>query len=698
MELKLAGMVQMATRFFPELQSDEQGLHSRMERLALAAYKRTDLLFNAQDALHWADGYTVPTETVRNDERLFASHGRNFEQMVSRRFKALAPNRLSRSRIDRWTRGDNPERSKLYELAEVGMTVHTSKVFQPNSLAPRIALPKLGTLYRSASNAVNRMEMESQHTPGLAFVLREATALEILGAHFSPFGWAPKDGKVFGRPTTNASAAGKGNPPLNSKAAKEACDRQWGEIMHPTISDIANMVLESLEEQQRIDLSFDPTTVRLWKMDLKGAYNLINFRVEDVRLMANPMTDGLVIFHLCGQFGWTGTPSAFQVVTRAIRFELGYRLPGRCLMYVDDIIGVCLEKNLQFSLATTKAVVEGLLGPGSIADNKTEFGRRLTAIGYDIDLDSMLVAIAVKNVHKAVHGFLTVDTDKKVPVRVLEKLASWASRYGGICTEMLPVTKQLYFEYSGLDHNKAKLLTREGQRAVRVLRLLIMLTALDESRFARPLRCFRPGCAKFIIEFDGSLTGAGIIWYRVADDGTEVLLGGAAISLKVCQLLTASVKHNSRNQNTAEFITLTLGIRGLYLLGELDQQEQNSVHLRGDSESALTWARTGRFRSLICYNAATIFILQNQLLKVVVSSVENIFNGGNKAADYLSRNEGREEHLAQFLKNRKYEGMSKVPLFEQALLELASPAFKPESEEEFEGWWAGIRTAVMAKL
>ena len=457
------------------------------------------------------------------------------------------------------------------------------------------------------------------------------------------------------------------------------------------------MILEFIEEVLRKDPNFDVSVVRLWKMDLKGAYNLISFRVEDVKLMANPMTEGLVIFHLCGQFGWSGTPAAFQVVTRAIKFELGYRIQGRCLMYVDDIIGVCLECDLPCNLATTKAVVEGLLGRGSIADNKTEDGRRLTVIGYEIDLDKGLVAIALKNVHKAVHGFLTVDTDLPVPVRVLEKLASWASRYGGICTEMLPVTKQLYFEYSGLDHNKSKRLTKEGQRAVRVLRLLIMLTALDESRFARPLRSFRKGCARFVVEFDGSLSGAGIIWYEVQEDGTEMLLGGAAISIKDCGLLTASVKHNSRHQNTAEFITLTLGIRGLYLLGKLDPQTQNSVHLRGDSESALTWAKTGRFRSLICYNASTIFILQNQLLNVVVASTENIFNRGNKAADYLSRNEGREEHLAEFLKNKKYEQMKKVPLFEKAILRLASPAFKPESEEEFEGWWAGIRAAVMLK-
>ena len=107
-------------------------------------------------------------------------------------------------------------------------------------------------------------------------------------------------------------------------------------------------------------------------------------------------------------------------------------------------------------------------------------------------------------------------------------------------------------------------------------------------------------------------------------------------------------------------------------MGLLKGGQQTAIHLRGDSESALTWAIKGRFRSTICYNASTVFILQNQLLGVVVASVENIFNGGNKAADFLSRNEAREEHLAKFLKDRKYKDMEKIRVNEKPMLRLAS--------------------------
>ena len=58
--------------------------------------------------------------------------------------------------------------------------------------------------------------------------------------------------------------------------------------------------------------------LRILKMDLKGAYTLLSFRPEDVGLFDMLLTGDLVYFQLAGIFGWSGTPAAFQVVTRAI--------------------------------------------------------------------------------------------------------------------------------------------------------------------------------------------------------------------------------------------------------------------------------------------------------------------------------------------------------------------------------------------
>ena len=44
-----------------------------------------------------------------------------------------------------------------------------------------------------------------------------------------------------------------------------------------------------------------------------------------------------VYFQIAGTFGWSGTPAAFQVVRRAISWELKHAAKSSMLMFVDDI-------------------------------------------------------------------------------------------------------------------------------------------------------------------------------------------------------------------------------------------------------------------------------------------------------------------------------------------------------------------------
>jgi hypothetical protein len=41
----------------------------------------------------------------------------------------------------------------------------------------------------------------------------------------------------------------------------------------------------------------------MWKMDLKGAYTLMDVRPEEAEMFAQELVDGLIFFHLCGVFG-----------------------------------------------------------------------------------------------------------------------------------------------------------------------------------------------------------------------------------------------------------------------------------------------------------------------------------------------------------------------------------------------------------
>jgi hypothetical protein len=68
--------------------------------------------------------------------------------------------------------------------------------------------------------------------------------------------------------------------------------------------------------------------VELWKMDLKGAFNLLDFSAQSAKLLAFELTEGMSVIHITGMFGWTGTPYCFQVVTRVLNDCAEGSFPG----------------------------------------------------------------------------------------------------------------------------------------------------------------------------------------------------------------------------------------------------------------------------------------------------------------------------------------------------------------------------------
>ena len=144
-----------------------------------------------------------------------------------------------------------------------------------------------------------------------------------------------------------------------------------------------------------------------------------------------------------------------------------------------------------------------------------------------------------------------------------ERLASWGSRYSKICRAMRPFCGALHRATSGRKNRHALfLLPDEAQRAIRGWRAILYLVSFDELQYTRRMGSFQPEQLQYVIEFDASLTGAGILWYERAANGTEVAMGGSAVDLRGLGFGT-----DSSFQNTAEYIGCTLGIIGLALLG-----------------------------------------------------------------------------------------------------------------------------------
>ena len=89
------------------------------------------------------------------------------------------------------------------------------------------------------------------------------------------------------------------------------------------------------------------------------------------------LTGDLIYLQICGIFGWSSTPAAFQVVTRALKWEFKSRLKSLTEMYVDDVIGVCLEEDVASDIKEATRICSSLLGPNAVALDKTEIDTRL---------------------------------------------------------------------------------------------------------------------------------------------------------------------------------------------------------------------------------------------------------------------------------------------------------------------------------
>ena len=260
----------------------------------------------------------------------------------------------------------------------------------------------------------------------------------------------------------------------------------------------------------------------------------------------------------------------------------------------------------------------------------------MTIIGWDLDLDSQLVAIARRNALKAFYGFATTSLEIRVPVKTVQAWASWAERYGEICVYMRPFRRVLYSQFIGRRHNVSIVIEEKAKRVARLYAALLAMTLQHEPCFTRSLTSFAVQAPTLTIMFDGSLSGSGIIWYTTMWSTKQnryveqVALGGMAVDLRVLEFGS-----DPSFQNCAEFISATLGLVGAIFMG----WDISSVRFVGDSVTALTWTEGGRFRSDNVMNAATVLSMVCATKVYNVSESVQISSEENWACDRLSRKE-----------------------------------------------------------
>ena len=367
----------------------------------------------------------------------------------------------------------------------------------------------------------------------------------------------------------------------------------------------------------------------LWKKDLQGAFNLLWFQPDCVRLLAFLLTGGLVVFHLAGIFGWAGMPHAFAVVTRCVIALVRSIIQGRAHMYVDDIMGITTRSSIEFDMSATDRVVTGLLGPDAIAVEKDEHGRRLEWIGWDVDLDTRSVTLSHRNLLKTVYVFFSFDVNESVSRPHVEAMASLASRCSMLARQMRPYTKSLHdFAASFTAAHSRRSLPSLARTDVLMWRSFLLASHFDEQRLARPIESFRPRLPTYLIEYDSSLS-AFAVGLSTYDPVSRQVHRLAVTSLHSPFVPTVE----SKKQNTYEYLAILVGI----LLAKHLHLRDFSYRLLGDSKSSLRWAVKDRAASVLARRANIGLTLVSVAINANVAETEHVPGVDNIIFDGLSR-------------------------------------------------------------
>ena len=586
-----------------------------LTRFVKASFFVSDQEFGEREALEWAEGFEFPTGiNIRDEFDLQLMRGDLGEVAKSRHF-SMGDTRLSLSRIESLGYVDE-DIIRLQGLVR-GMDIIVEQNFVPNSVPP-----KLRAKYLRVAPAFNKMILE-QYEAGAILIMSTAAARNVPGVHFSSAHWTVKSGKKKGRNIGDCSNAEDGAV-LNSAVVQGLVRDKWGIIKHPGPEDLVLMIMRQME---RVGID----QLVLYKMDLKGAFTLLFINPDHVRRLAFELTDGLTMFYITGMFGWTGTPAAFDVVSRVIRKSLKLIVTGDADIYVDDIMGVCSRGEMLSEMQKVRDLLTGLLGPSALAVEKEEtsiISNEIVWVGWGIDLKSGTISLSTKNCLKCVYAFFSVNLKLPVKISTVQSLASLSSRYAKVCRLMRPFCGTLYNEMKGMRSRVvSKQLGVEAVRCVELWRVFLVMMELGSNfGYRRSLESFLRREVKFVVEYDASLTGLGIILYKLVD-GDEVIWKVVSV------VLPYRLEQDSSFQNTVEFIAVVLAMACLASLGISNA----SVRLRGDNVSSLRWSVKERFKGSLCLNAAVVYIAIGSHCDLRVEETIHLPGVENITCDGLSR-------------------------------------------------------------
>ena len=579
----------------------------RADLLLQQAWEKGSVVHNLERAVAWATDtfgtpFTFPCDSLTNHAHTLAYFQNSLPALINHQQNILrSRTRLSHESIaatmtiaTRAQLTDPLDEERIHNLVD-GICIPTSANFipqhNPEPLRPR---------YRQAMPAVQKL-LYAQVSDGTILVLPTATLLashHTHPIHYQSLGWTTKSEADCGRVTGDMSFSDWVTT-LNGKTADEKADvrqqivAKWGEISLPTLFDIVDDILFQADTHGWHAIS-------LYKKDVRAAFHRLLFHPDFVGLTAFALDEIYTILHLVGNFGWSGTPFAWDVVGRIMKAAASHRVQGSLRLYVDDFFGACLTAYLHSNNVIVDDVIVTLLGPDALAPHKDMSGRKLVILGWHFDLDARRVSISETNLLKTLFAFMDIGSGSAVTLHQLERAASLATRYSVLCRPMASFTVALYRDIPAFRGNRNTYHHLSNASKVDIALWLAYLTLVGTHPecYGRHLESFRPNApASVDIGFDGSLGGVGVGLQSTTDATTLAYTGIFP--------LPCAPTSDSSFQNTFELLSITTGLLLALSIG----LRNFSYTARGDSTVTLSWLENDKVATTLGRRAGIAFAI-----------------------------------------------------------------------------------------
>ena len=336
-------------------------------------------------------------------------------------------------------------------------------------------------------------------------------------------GWARKRGKPKGRATHDASYTVPASSSLNlpRDLVRNIAIEQYGPMYLPELrADLISMVLAAGDEWGWGELE-------LLKIDLSGAFHLLDFDSASAQLMMSELMGELTAIWVTGNFGHAHTPYAFyplsvflSKVCNALGAQGGFVY--RLKVYVDDLLPVCRRGLATKCQSDVYRVIRALLGPGAVAEEKTECSLvSLEWIGWSVDLERRAVAMSRHTTLKTLF-YIDKARDGTIKVKDMEVLASLIERFSSIAPCLASFKDHLYGSIHGMLRGNARVnLDDQCRLAISLAESLLVRYYTREEGLS--FDDFRVRPTEYVVEYDGSIHGLGIRVFRIVNTTGRVM-------------------------------------------------------------------------------------------------------------------------------------------------------------------------------